>query len=957
MKRIYSTLRPTIHQKSYADWITKCDQKLSVSTRGLIAFTASFCLNQPRPTSTSYHVYVADVNTPHQPYLLVDSEYEFTIVEWDSSGTKLLICDIRGCATIYTSKDYLISDWKPYFKQVFAAETFISAAWYHSGLVSTINVANLNLKNPSNHQEYSDKVQQNKFGASLRLFGGKSAEGCILISKTGLICCLTLIADGSVDVASESLGPLRARIEVADVCHHKDGSFIVGTSAGSINSTISFHQIYLSMKNITIEEVDSLAGGLEGKRVHFVCKQFNSFHLNVMAQILNERENSSAFERVARIKFITKDSPEDVLVEVSGQKLSLIELWELEPVRKAPVHSAILDILRTKDDIKPSVNSLKLEENGGSSQQFGEVSKEWTFKGNYINDKDLVIIQTPRFRLFGSKRQLNIILLSYEDSTICCMRKEDLQPIFENIDLSTLLYQPSRCINGRAICNDSVDNSPYKMYQNRNNIKTNNGSRINNNYGKQKPVYITDLQITCNQSVFIAIDTLSQLHAVKLPPLITCQDRKDQENYLQYLLEYCLVTGNDWWDAMVCIRQDSIESICDKFNDAYERQPKHIQRKYFNRQLMIRASLYRCLNTPPSLCKSSDCHTMIMLNSIASTLKSMLRSQDQDSPAEHLSNFLMQQGNQPAFLNCNNVISNINEREFYVEINLIQCFQPLSQWITDLAIFLVVSLPQRTFKRRETTTQEDNGAKYRTFLPGAGLAQSKDALETIRELLIIIKIWGMQNEASLPIVHKLDDQIDVIATLFRIISIIYTTVGNEPDDMLIEECKQFSNSISIPQFVFMLSATGVASPLLHKNQQPNLNQQQQQQPQLQQDVDRSLLVMEFFKAPSEPELVSLNTVEGAINMNGDRKIDVVRNISLGAHPVANLRHCTRCKSVSLIKPSFNTSRSWEQRWISSCVCGGSWAQSDSSFINKIGYSSWLNHATTNTSNHGHQLLR
>lgn len=950
MKRIYSTLRPAIHQKSYADWITKCDQKLSVSTRGLIAFTASFCLNQPRPTSASYHVYVADINTPHQPYLLVDSEYEFTIVEWDPSGAKLLVCDIRGCATIYTSKDYLISDWKPYFKQVFAAETFISAAWYHPGLVSTINIANQNLKNPSNHLEYSDKVHQNKFGASLRLFGGKSAEGCLLISKTGLICCLTLIADGSVDVISESLGPLRTKIEVADICHHKDGSFIVGTSAGSINSTISFHQIYLSMKNITIEEVDLLAGGLEGKRVHVACKQFNSFHLNVMAQILNERENSSAFEKVARIKFITKDSPEDVLVEVSGQKLSLIELWELEPAKKAPVHSAILDILRIKEDIKPSINHLKLEENGGS-QQSDAVSKEWTFKGNYINDKDLVTIQTPKFRLFGSKRQLNIILLSYEDSTICCMRKEDLQPIFENLDLSTRPYQSARIINGRTMCNDSIDNSPYKMYQNRKNIKSTCGSRMNSN-GKQSPVNITDIQITCNQSVFIAIDTLSQLHAVKLPPLITCQDRKDQENYLQYLFEYCLVTGNDWWDALVCTRYDSIESVCDKFNDAYERQPKHIQRKYFNRQLMIRASLYRCLNTPPSLCKSSDCHTMIMLNSIASTLKSMLRSQDQDSPAEHLSNFLIQQGTQPTFFNCNNVISNINEREFYVEINLIQCFQPLSQWITDLAIFLVVSLPQRIIKRGENA-QNENSAKYRTFIPGAGLAQSKEALEIIRELLIIIKIWGLQNEASLPTVHKLNDQIDVIANLFRLISIIYTTSGNEPDDILVDECKQFSNSISIPQFVFELSATGVASPLLHKNQPSALNHQQQHQ----QDVDRSLIVMEFFKEPSEPELVGLSSVEGSINMNGNRKIDVVRNISLGAHPVANLRHCTRCKSVSLIKPSFNTSRSWEHRWINSCVCGGSWAQSDSSFVNKISYSAWLNHTTTNASTHNHQLLR
>lgn len=914
MNRIYSTNRPNIDQKSYLDWITKCDQKLSVSTRGLIAFTSSFCLNQARPNSSSYHVYVADINTPYQPYLLVDSEYEFTIVEWDPSGTKLLVCDIRGCATIYTSKDYLISDWKLYFQQVFAAETFISGAWYHSGIVSTINLANQNLKNPSNHLEYTDKVQQIKCNASLRLFGGKSAEGCILISKTGLVCCLTLIADGSVDVVSESLAPLRTKIEVADICHNKDGSFIIATSAGSINSTISFYQIYLSIRHITLEEVDLFSGSLEGKLVNVISKQFNSFHLNVMAQIQSEWENTSAFERVSHIKFISKDSPDGVLVEVSGQNLSLIELWELEHKKKSPIHYAILDIKAAQDDVKPNnINKPISEENGGHPS---ETSKDWSFKGNYVTDKDLVTIQTPEFKIFGANRQLNIILLAFRDSTVCCMRKEDLQIIYETLDLSS---SHNNSFNQNTNNRRDLDNNnfPYK------NSKSNN--LPNNNDRKQsRSVYVTDIQFTCNQAAFIAIDSMSQVHAVRLPPLVSCQDRKDQETYLQYILEYCLITGNDWWDVMVCAKQDSIESICDKFHDAYERQPKHMQRKYFNRQLMIRASLYRCLNDYSSLCKSSDCHTMIMLNSIASTLKSVLRSQDQDSPSEHLSNFLKTQGVQKNFFSCLNVIAKINEKEFHVGTNLTQCLQPLSQWITDLAIFLVVSIPH----------------KGKLAAPGLGLIQNKEALEIIRELLIIIKIWGTQSESCLPVVHKLSDQVDVLAILFKLISEAYVTLGNnEPENSFIEECIQLRDNISISQFKFLLNPKGVASPLLHRS------------------PDDKHLLLEFFKEPSMPPLVELAKVEGSINMNGNRKIDVVRNISLGAHPVSNLRHCTRCTSVSLSKPSFQSSRSWEQRWISSCVCGGSWAQSDVTFVNKVGYLAWLHNSTLDSYNLAHQLVR
>lgn len=877
----------------------------------------------------------------------------FTILEWDSSGTKLLVCDIRGCITIYTSKDYLISDWKPYFQQTFASETFLTAAWFHPGIVSTINVANQNLKNPANHLLYTEKIQQSKFGASLRLFGGKSAEGCILVSSTGLVCSLTLMTDGSVDVATESLGPLRGRIEVVDICHDKDGSFICGTSAGPLNATILFYQINLVSKNVTLDEVDSVVGLAGNKRITIICKQFYSFHLNIMAQMLNERENTTTFERVSHIKFVTSDFSDSVLVEASGQNLSLIELWELESKKKPPVHSAILDHVKSnsssnnQDDVKPNITNTATrpskEENGSTvstlppqslSNDESKVTleREWLFKGNYITDKDLITIHTPKFKLFGSNRQLDIILLAYRDSSIYCMRKEDLQPVQDPINLSSAM---TRLPNNQSSCFDN-DNSPHKMRNSStlngtmnhlSNLTSHMTTPANTNGLKSKTMgtdmggracFLTDMQLTCNQAAFIAIDSDSQLHAVKLPHLLTCQDIKDDEIYLQYLFEYCLVTGNDWWDALVCVEtRESIERICDRFHDAYERQPEHVQKKYFNRQLMIRASLYRCLNIPTSVCKASDCHTTIMLNSIGSTLKSVLRSQDQESPAQSLAELLKTQSTQPNYLQCNNVISKLNEKDFHIETNLSQCLQPLSQWIVDLAIFLVVSIPQRL--------------KLGHMLPGAGLANDKEALKTIRELLIIIKIWGVQNEASLPVVHTLTQQVDVIGTTFRLISMMYvsllassttntnglSTMANE--ETLLNESTQLASNISVAQFEFSLSPIGFVSPLYRQSQQPTTPNQKQAQPS-------AGVVLEYFREPYLPKQTACQHLEEAINMTGSRVIDIVRNISLGAHPITNLRHCTRCKSGSLIKPSFNTSRAWEQRWITSCVCGGSWAQ-------------------------------
>lgn len=925
MKHIYSCLRPQIDYQSYAEWITKSYQKSSISCRGLIAFTSSFCLNQRRPNSCSYHVYVADINTPNKPYLVTDSDYEFTLIEWDPCGAQLLVCDVRGCVYIFKSNECLISDWQLVFKQNFAAEIFITASWYHPGFVTKINVANQNLKSPSNHIEYSEKIQRKKFCASLRLFGGKAAEGCLLISRTGLLCCLTRLKEfGNFEVICDSLGPLRRKVMVADICYDEDGSFLVGTSTGPINSTITFFSIYLTAKNLTLNDVDTNQL-TENRRITISCKPYASFHLNVLSQILSETENSlSAFERIGQIKFVTKESPNDILVEVQGQNLSLIELWELEPAKKQPIHSVILDTLNSQTDVKPSIgpNDEKTgEQDVDNNNPARKTSKCWVFKGNYIAEKELVAIQTPRFKLFSTNRHMNLILLAYKDHSVCCLRREDLTPLFEPFDLSDFL-------NYREVKRARVAESENIMHQ-KGLQYTGNGIGLNKQtsqagkMNKRKLVQITDIQLSANNATLFVIDSLSQIHVIGLPPLLTCQDDQDFEVYLQYLLEYCLVTGNDWWDVMMCAKHESIESICDRVHDSFERQPTHVHVNYSNRQLTIRASLYRCINDVPSLCRAADCHAMIILNYIASSLKSLLRSQDQDSATDNLANILKSQENQEILFNCNDVISRLNERDFQVETNVAQCLQPLIQWVTELAIFLIVSRPQQVKNKS-------------TRLPGAGLAEHRDALETIRELLVIIKIWSQQNDASAPTIIRLNDQIDVLCVIFRLISTMYQSLGREPDESLLDGCARLGNNISVPQFTLTLKPVGVVSMISQRN------------------LKNSSIVFEYFKESGNFDLVELPQLEGAISMNGNRRIDVVRNISLGTHPISNLRQCTRCQSVSLVKPTFNSIRTWEQRWIRQCVCGGSWAQSGNTFESKLSHLAWAYHSSMG---HQYQLVR
>lgn len=181
----------------------------------------------------------------------------------------------------------------------------------------------------------------------------------------------------------------------------------------------------------------------------------------------------------------------------------------------------------------------------------------------------------------------------------------------------------------------------------------------------------------------------------------------------------------------------------------------------------------------------------------------------------------------------------------------------------------------------------------------------------MRELLVIIRIWGLINESCLPIFTKLSDNIDVIALLFKLLSRTVTAVGLEPDETLLDECCLLSNQVIIPQMDLALKAVGVASPALFTNSLP-----------LQ------------FEYCSEPEFLKYNIktypIDGAVNCIMGRKMDVVRHISLGTGKTEGLpqRQCTRCSATSLLHPIFRSpaTRAWDQRWIRNCPCGGNWSQ-------------------------------
>lgn len=71
-----------------------------------------------------------------------------------------------------------------------------------------------------------------RFAPSVRQFGGRSVEGCLVISSTGMVGALAITKDGNshtLITTTESLGSTRNRITSVDICYGKSKFFCCGT--------------------------------------------------------------------------------------------------------------------------------------------------------------------------------------------------------------------------------------------------------------------------------------------------------------------------------------------------------------------------------------------------------------------------------------------------------------------------------------------------------------------------------------------------------------------------------------------------------------------------------------------------------------------------------------------------------------------------------------------------------
>ncbi|XP_019881437.1 mediator of RNA polymerase II transcription subunit 16 isoform X1 [Aethina tumida] len=520
---------------------------------------------------------------------------------------------------------------------------------------------------------------------------------------------------------------------------------------------------------------------------------------------------------VNQIKWIMREDADSLVVSASSDKLSCLQVWELRE-KAVPVHKSL--------------------GNSDSPQFYTTVL--WQYQCHFQYNSKVTSLSTSKLSLVNSLSS-GYIVVTYADNTIHCLCRDSLKPI-----ANTKLSMMPRYLE--------ESNAKYQKIDTK----------------------ISNIDMSWLGNILLIVDSDDSLHLFRLPPQIDSSQPLSVP-YCTTILEYCLVTGLDWLDLLLVLRPGLLDALCDRLSESFNRQPSSLQQFYYVQYLCIKISLYRL--TAQGQNKASDLSNFLMLHSISTAFKSLLRPSEMNSheksPADSLATVIAEGQS-----DVDKVLMHLEAKEFTVEPSTLQSLQQLIQWVADLALNLLIKLPD---------SRPSPGKSYE-------LLRDVKALNMLREMLVLIRIWGLLRPACLPVFIKSDGTLDVLALVFRLLSRLVQNV-NEPDDALIDECCLLPSQVQIQPLQQTSNKIALACPQLSQQILP--------------------LQLEFN---NEPECLASSN-----DIHTGQTVDSIRHLYLGRTP-RMIKQCVRCGSAAGTVPVTRTAaiRAWDQRWLRSCQCGGLW---------------------------------
>ncbi|XP_041359311.1 mediator of RNA polymerase II transcription subunit 16-like isoform X2 [Gigantopelta aegis] len=562
----------------------------------------------------------------------------------------------------------------------------------------------------------------------------------------------------------------------------------------------------------------------------------------------NNDDGSQALH-ITNLSFMNHESSDTLLVACGGQGYSCIEVWQL---------------------VDQALSLHRMFQKQQTGQEVAYKTPRWVHTTTITHNSILTGIAKPIIPLARSSADplgfVSYFAAAYKDGSIKVMNRYSYQVIFAcNLDsLVGVHHIPNLDM-------EKVSRVPYLSTV----VQTWTGSGLVGISGSRA-------------FVFQVVNTRDG--PIQLMP-----------GALVHLLEYIVNTGNDWWDVLLIISPGMIDRICRRLSEDFQKQPISMQELMRVRLIRLKIGLYSCV--PGGHQKAADCHAKLSLYAISSVLKGMLRPKvvaaTDKSPSEKLSNICTTHLD----TDLDSVLANLDTDEFIMEVikkekcteTTLQSLQPFTQWVTDFALHLLSAIPL-----------------YRTYsgFRGASLLKDELILTTLRELVIIIRIWGLINPACLPHFSS-TSHVDVLAIIYKLLTRVwlYCQDGGslEYDEGLMDECCELPNKLSVPNMKQSYGEENCSYAIFGQD------------------------FPQMFSLGVEPDFLSETKRERCMYMpdgivETTQKHDAIRHIHLGSRSLNGVRECCRCGALSLANMTAKTTtmKSWEQRFVKTCMCGGLW---------------------------------
>ncbi|KAK1805814.1 hypothetical protein P4O66_012863, partial [Electrophorus voltai] len=763
-------------------------------------------------------IHIIDTEHPWDVYSINSGHTEvISCLEWDQSGSRLLSADGDGQIKCWAMTEHLVNSWESTQGSSVEGDPIVALSWLHNGVKLALHVEK------SGSTNFGEKFSRVKFSPSLTLFGGKPMEGWLAVTVSGLVTVSLLKPSGALLSASESLCRLRGRVALADIAFTGGGNIVVAATDGSSSSPVQFYKVCVSVVNEK-------------------CRIDTELLPSLFMRCTTDPVRRDKYPAVTHLKFLTRENSEQVLLCASSQMGSIVECWSLRK-EGLPVNNIFQHRSPVVGEKQPMILKWRIL--------------------SATNDLDRVsALALPKLPISISNTDLKVasdtkfcpglgLALAFHDGSI---------QILHRLSLHTM-----GVFYGTSGSSQRVGDEPT----------------IKRQRAGGPTVHFRALQFSWTSLALVGVDNHGKLHMIRVSPSMgQILDMNTLLRHLLFLLEYCMVTGYDWWDVLLHVQPGMVHNLVEKLHEEYMRQNQALQQVLATRIVAVKASL--CKLSSATAARACDFHAKLLLIAISSTLKSLLRPHVLNTPDKSPGDRLAEICAKNTDADIDKVMINLKTEEFVLDGPPLQSLQQLIQWVGDFVLYLLANLPNQTDVSCNSSSSSfsfsmEQGSIVR---PGFGFLRDGSSLGMLREMMVMIRIWGLLKPGCLPIYTATSDNQDSMSLLFRLLTKLWLCSRDEghpqePDETLLDECCLLPSQLLVPSMDWLPINDGVITKIQTKHQ----------------------LRLQFGKPYTLPGLNPNGQVELFSRSPASQRMDNLRCLHMGICPTEDSKACTRSKQT------------------------------------------------------------